>query len=120
MGGSISMVIFILGIAAIMMISALAIKIFILFKYFQQKEKEVAITQQDETFTSYKNLNEKGIFSENQVEEIISQYKKSESERKLNEEKEALLKLKDMKILSDEEYNEKMFILEDLYKCGKI
>ncbi|GFZ33632.1 hypothetical protein CSC2_41580 [Clostridium zeae] len=113
------MVIFILVIAAIMMISALAIKIFILFKYFEQKEKEVAITQ-DGAFTTYKNLNEKGIFSENQVEEIISQYKKSESTRKLNEEKEALLKLKDMKILSDEEYNEKMFILEDLYKCGKI
>ncbi|GKU26837.1 hypothetical protein [Clostridium folliculivorans] len=114
------MVIFILAIAAVMMISALAIKIFILFKYFEQKENEAAITQQDGVFTTSKSLNEKGIFSDNQVEEIISQYKKSESTRKLNEEKEALLKLKDMKILSDEEYNEKMFILEDLYKCGKI
>ncbi|QAA34956.1 hypothetical protein [Clostridium manihotivorum] len=111
---------FVLVIASVMIISALAIKVYILFRYFKQKENETAFAETNSVLSAYKNLNEKGIVSSDQMEQLLSQYKKSESSQKLEEEKNALLKLKDLNILSPEEYNEKMFILEDLYKCGKI
>jgi hypothetical protein len=111
---------FVLVIASVMIISALAIKVYILFRYFKQKENETEFAESSSVLSAYKNLNQKGIVSSDQIDELLSQYRKTESSKKLEEEKEALFKLKDLNILSPEEYNEKMFKLEDLYKCGKI
>ena len=114
------MTIFILVIASVMILCALAIKVYILFRYFKQKESEAAFAENNSALSAYKNLTEKGIVSNDQIEQLLSQQKKNESSKKLEEEKNALLKLKDLNILSPEEYDEKMFILEDLYRCGKI
>ncbi|MBK1810358.1 hypothetical protein JHL18_06885 [Clostridium sp. YIM B02505] len=114
------MVIFGLLISVLLIISAVAIKIYVVFRYFKQEENALNMSNQSETLSVHHNLNEKEFISDAQKEEIIQQYKKSESARRLTEEKEALWKLRDLKILSDKEFNEKMSILEDLHKCGKI